>query len=186
MRGALAALLAPHSTRGFALRQALIPGRPGGAQVIGAFKKMRKISKARDLLLEAVEASTVVVLDAAKAKVKRVKPLPRDPVEALRRSIVLENLPKDATDQTIKVLCEPGGHVTQVRIYNPATDPVPGRTTFCFALHCVVWPPFASCCTVGLRVIEPTPPPLSEHNMLPNLILPACRVHRHVDQRPLR
>ena len=46
---------------------------------------MRKISKARDLLLEAVEASKVVVLDATNVKVKRVNPLPRDPVEALRR-----------------------------------------------------------------------------------------------------
>lgn len=70
---------------------------------------MRKITKARELLVDAVEASGIVQLDAGKTKVKRNSPLPRDPVEALRRSIVLENLPADATNQSLKVLCEPGG-----------------------------------------------------------------------------
>ena len=74
--------------------------------MIGQFKKVRRISKRPDLILEAIKASDVVQVNADDTMIKRANPLPRDPVEALTRTIVIENLPPKSDEQSIKLMCE--------------------------------------------------------------------------------
>ena len=59
---------------------------------------------------------------------KRMHPLPRDPMEALTRTIVVENLPDDATEQSIKLLCEPVGLLAQRHSSNEALLLQPGTS----------------------------------------------------------
>eukprot|EP00039_Didymoeca_costata_P028488 m.21195 g.21195 ORF g.21195 m.21195 type:complete len:515 (-) comp7073_c0_seq1:154-1698(-) len=93
--------------------------------VISSFKKIRKISRDATLLREAIEQSDVVTLNDAVNKIKRIHPLPKDPVIALTHTVVIESIGNEPNEQEIKVLAEKSGHVNRVRFHNPSNEPLP-------------------------------------------------------------
>eukprot|EP00050_Salpingoeca_kvevrii_P006665 m.290797 g.290797 ORF g.290797 m.290797 type:complete len:536 (-) comp12363_c0_seq1:249-1856(-) len=101
-------------------------------EVFSRFKKMKKLAYEWPTVADAVKNSDVVLLSKDKTKLKRRHPIPRDPEDALCRTIVIEGIAESTTEEQLRAVCAPLGRIHQIRFVKP-TDSLPDDVR----LYCV-------------------------------------------------
>jgi hypothetical protein len=92
--------------------------------VVMAFKKMRRLTQFPAFVATCLAESTVVLVSEDGTKLRRKAPVPRDPEDALTRTLLVERIAAEATPETLKKQFATLGPIDQVRILS-RTDQLP-------------------------------------------------------------
>ncbi|KAL0921519.1 hypothetical protein M5K25_008598 [Dendrobium thyrsiflorum] len=88
--------------------------------LISSFKKMKKLTKDLSLIEAALRTSSLVVVSSDGKRVKRLHPLPVAEVRDEKpRTVLVENLPEDYSEDSIRRIFGTAGHIVGVAIRNP-------------------------------------------------------------------
>ncbi|PKU79015.1 hypothetical protein MA16_Dca000359 [Dendrobium catenatum] len=88
--------------------------------LISSFKKMKKLTKDLSLIEAALRTSSLVVVSSDGKRVKRLHPLPVAEVRNEKpRTVLVENLPEDYSEDSIRRIFGTAGHIVGVAIRNP-------------------------------------------------------------------
>ncbi|KAL0051706.1 hypothetical protein WJX82_000772 [Trebouxia sp. C0006] len=91
-------------------------------RLIASFKRMKSLSKDIKVIAAALETSTELVVSGH--RVRRKEPLPQvDETEALLRTAIVDNLPDQATIDSLTEKFSAAGNVKMVRICQPNSGP---------------------------------------------------------------
>ncbi|KAI0516239.1 hypothetical protein KFK09_008911 [Dendrobium nobile] len=88
--------------------------------LISSFKKMKKLTKDLSLIEAALRTSSLVVVSSDGKRVKRLHPLPVAEVRNEKpRTVLVENLPEDYSEDSIRRIFGTAGYIVGVAIRNP-------------------------------------------------------------------
>lgn len=109
--------------------------------VIASFRKMKKLTRDRSLIVAALRESSLLVVSLDDKKVKRLHPLPsRDPELC---TVLVENLPDDHSTENVQSIFGEAGKIMNITIHDPNTTKEPRKRRIeerllCGKLHAVV------------------------------------------------
>ncbi|GAB2279877.1 hypothetical protein Dimus_014513 [Dionaea muscipula] len=97
--------------------------------LISSFKKMKKLTKDKSLIIDALKGSSQLVVSEDGTRVKRLNPLPSEIKDPNFRIVVVENLPEDHSEENIRRIFGEVGNIKVVSIYDPhdAADLKPNK-----------------------------------------------------------
>ncbi|KAK3038747.1 hypothetical protein RJ639_028354 [Escallonia herrerae] len=88
--------------------------------IIASFKKMKKLSRERSVIVAALKDSSLLVVSLDEKKVKRLHPLPFTEVKDPQLCTVLvENLPEDHSTENIRKIFGEAGNIKNICIRDP-------------------------------------------------------------------
>eukprot|EP00054_Salpingoeca_dolichothecata_P036829 m.8820 g.8820 ORF g.8820 m.8820 type:complete len:642 (+) comp7071_c0_seq1:248-2173(+) len=129
--------------------------------VVASFKKMKKITKDIDMVIEALQTSEVVELSSDNSKLRRKHPLPPQPEDPMQRTVVIDNVQADASVDSVRALAEKTGFtVTHVRFINPSAGVLPDDLKKFIAqhakgkVHAALRPSGPRCALVEFKTID--------------------------------
>jgi La-related protein 7 len=97
---------------------------------IASFKKLKKLTKDKSLIVAALRQSTVLVVSASGKNVRRIHPLPftevRDPKTC---TVLVENLPAYHSKENLKNIFGVSGNIKNIRINIPNAIKEPKKLT---------------------------------------------------------
>ncbi|WOK99272.1 la-related protein 6A [Canna indica] len=90
--------------------------------VIASFKRMKKLTQELSLIVDSLRTSSELVVSEDGNKVKRLHPLPNvKTTDAKSRTVVVENLPDDSSEESIQRIFGKSGKIVKVTIENPCS-----------------------------------------------------------------
>lgn len=94
-------------------------------EVVASFKKMKKLTEDRALILECIRRSTVVELNKDETFLKRREALLKDLEDTYAKTVLIGNLNPTATADSIRSFCSAHGTVVRVRFPFANRDELP-------------------------------------------------------------
>nr|XP_043620540.1 la-related protein 6A [Erigeron canadensis] len=94
--------------------------------VIASFKKMKKLTHHKSLVVDALKESSLLTLSSNEKKVKRVHPFPLSEVlDPELCTVLVENLPEDHTIENMKKIFSSAGIIKKITVHkeNATRDP---------------------------------------------------------------
>ncbi|KAG0487381.1 hypothetical protein HPP92_009476 [Vanilla planifolia] len=90
--------------------------------IISSFRKMKKLAKDSSLIEAALRTSTILVVSSDGKMVKRMHPLPiSEPKDSKLRTILVENLPEDHSEENILRIFGAIGNIEEMTIHDPSS-----------------------------------------------------------------
>ncbi|XP_058201203.1 la-related protein 6A isoform X2 [Rhododendron vialii] len=98
--------------------------------VVASFKKMKKLTQDRSLIVAALKESSFLVVSSNRKKVKRLLPLPvSDVTDAQLCTVLVENLPEDQSTENIQRIFGEAGNIKNICIHDPHAAREPQKRT---------------------------------------------------------
>ncbi|KAI8568298.1 hypothetical protein RHMOL_Rhmol02G0187300 [Rhododendron molle] len=98
--------------------------------VVASFRKMKKLTQDRSLIVAALKESSFLVVSSNRKKVKRLLPLPVSEVtDAQLCTVLVENLPEDQSTENIQRIFGEAGNIKNICIHNPHAAREPQKRT---------------------------------------------------------
>ncbi|KAE9452446.1 hypothetical protein C3L33_15653, partial [Rhododendron williamsianum] len=98
--------------------------------VVASFRKMKKLTQDRSLIVAALKESSFLVVSSNRKKVKRLLPLPVSEVtDAQLCTVLVENLPEDQSTENFQRIFGKAGNIKNICIHDPHAAREPQKLT---------------------------------------------------------
>ncbi|KAG0487353.1 hypothetical protein HPP92_009448 [Vanilla planifolia] len=107
--------------------------------IISSFRKMKKLAKDSSLIEAALRTSTILVVSSDGKMVKRMHPLPiSEPKDSKLRTILVENLPEDHSEENILRIFGAIGNIEEMTIHDPSSTSKKKDQAISSKLHALI------------------------------------------------